>query len=218
MKPPKAGSRKAVVYDVFNASGLEAAIKKAVELGLAAGTTKSWASAWARGGSGNSTAPGREAPMRQSKSRTPDNGIRFDHVTRGAAVQHLHGIMRRSGVSQAAFHILEQEGKFAVVPAHQVPNVKIPQFEDGDWVCDTIIPDTLGRIVAAGPQQCEVRYEKPRPGYMTNTTYVPNVYLVKMPVPEKKVRDRIEGIPAKKARVKIETPKKGKTNAKKKTK
>lgn len=211
MKPPREGSRKADVYAVFIKSGLEAAIAKAVSLELKANTVKAWASSWG-GGTKRVSKDGKPAPDKAPAVPMSPNHIHFDIPTRARAVVHLQGIMRRTGMAEAAFHILEQDGKFGVVPIHLDPNAKVPTFQVGDWVCDTIIPDTLGKIVAAGPQQCTVRYEKPRPGYMTNETHIPNVYLVKVPapaiVPGKKKRAAIveEKKPAKKSRVKIETP------------
>lgn len=215
MKPPKEGSRKAEVYAVFTKDGLEAAIAKAVALELKAGTAKAWASSWGhKGPKGERTPkePGTEGPVREKAAPVDYSKPRFEYPSAQAAERHITNVMRRNKIGAGTYHVVEQDGKFAVVTAFSnTPDGKHPQFKKGDWVCDTIIPDTLGRIIEAGPQQCEVLYEKPRPGYMVKTTYIPNVYLILMPAPpakvQKKYREPIKeepkAAPAKKQRVLI---------------
>jgi hypothetical protein len=48
MPTPRAGSRKAKVYETFHQHGRDAAIAKALELGLKENTGKGWCCVWSR--------------------------------------------------------------------------------------------------------------------------------------------------------------------------
>lgn len=189
MKAPREGSRKASVYDVFHDKGDAAALKAGVKLGLAPGTIKSWCKGWAghaKQAHAADTRKGPKGPRAASpdKVSTPKAEVRaaydprFDYTSRADAVKALMNTVRRMHCMEQAFHVIEENERFAVVPAHYKPEGKPPQFEKGDTVFDTIIPNSRGVVKEAGPYQCAVEYAA---GYHAGREQiVPNVYLVKM--------------------------------------
>lgn len=190
MKAPREGSRKADVFAIYKKSGFDAAVKKAVELGLKAHTVKAWTSAWKGLGPDpvvkterkpRVKAQGNGAPKRTPKE--PGNRGKgsvaettwvftphFRHSSHSAAMRHVQAIMRRAGTGEGAYHIIEDQGHFAVVPISYKPGGPIPQFSDGDVVYDVIIPNRKGKVVKAGPEVCEVKYPE-------GNRYIPNYYL-----------------------------------------
>lgn len=194
MKAPKEGSRKAAVYAVFHEQGLEAAIKHGVGLELKAGTIKSWAGGWG----GKPRAAPAQAPAGGGTQRAAANAgewaLHFKHASRAAAERHMMDIVRRNRMDVKAFHIIEYDGRFAVAAAHiQNPNGP-PQFDKGDTVFDTTIPNKVGKVVGPGAEVSDVKYEE-------GVRSVPNYYLHKFdgPTPDDK--------PAKKKRVRVEEAK-----------
>lgn len=92
---------------------------------------------------------------------------------------------RRCGFAETHFHILSENGKFAVAPISYKTPGEVPQFEVGDRVMDTIIKDSRGTIVGAGPVQSEVQYDD-KTRFGGKVQCVPNVYLYKLSGPEAK--------------------------------
>jgi len=168
-----AGSRKAEVYETFHKDGLDAAMKKGNKLGLKAGTVKSWCSGW-QGHERAAPRTTRATHKVETKPVTRSNEFEpwFKHSSRQEAERHRDAICNRSGCHKKAFHIIEENGRFAVAPAH-VKGGPIPTFEKGDIVFDTTMPDRRGKVIAAGPEQTEVRYAD------KSTAIVPNYYLHK---------------------------------------
>lgn len=177
-KAPREGSRKAEVYAVFHDKGLEAAIEKAVALGLKAGTVKSWAGGWA---GSTKQAP---SPDTRKGPRTPKEAVvkgtehphgafspHFRHGTHAAAQRDVLTIARRSGVDNRAYHVLEQDGKFAVAPVHYKPTAAPPTFKKGDTVHDLFIPNNRGVIIEAGPEVSVVRV-KGKPDQAVSNYYL----------------------------------------------
>lgn len=74
MNPPRAGSRKASVYDCFIASGADAAITLGATLDLASGTVKSWLGGWAKA-AGNPEAA-KSSPRAKGEAPAPRDDIR----------------------------------------------------------------------------------------------------------------------------------------------
>jgi hypothetical protein len=207
MKAPVAGSRKAQVYDVFHDKGLDAAIKKALSLGLKEGTVRSWAGGWSKAPRTEHSTDNRPqrggAPIAR-KAKAPDKGPaefspHFQHKSKGDAAKHILNIVRRSGCAEAAYHIIEQDGRFAVAPAHYKPGGPIPQFKDGDIVFDTIIPNQKGKVVKAGPEVCEVKGPD-------GIRAIPNYYLYKFVDESKPKRERIKDEPPAKKKIAREKP------------
>lgn len=205
MKGPREGSRKAEVYAVFHAEGLDAAIKKAKTLDLKEGTVKSWAGQWGGKPKADLAPDTRKGPRQrvaipadqEAGTERPKEGAGeflpfFKHASRNTAQRALLDIVRRSGTKEAAFHIIEQGGRFAVVPAHYKSGGPIPQFEAGDIVFDTIIPDQKGKVVKAGPEVCEVK----GPNGVRN---IPNYYLFKF-AKEKEEKKAEKPVKAKRVR------------------
>lgn len=213
----KQGSRKAQVFDVYQSKGLDAAIEFAVSLGLKAGSVKSWAAAWRRlpSNKGRQAAsvtakPVKGVPEQKAPHDAPDSGYSpdFRYAHRGDAVRRLMSIARRPGCDQRAFHVVEERGKFAVVPASYRPEGPIPQFERGDHVMDTVIPNSRARVIAAGPEQCEIEYFDGIGSTMyKGPANIPNVYLFKVAKTEPKVRKAIK---PSKSKVAVKKPNKSK--------
>lgn len=207
VKAPKEGSRKAAVYAVFHEKGLEAAIAHGVGLGLKAGTIKSWAGGW----SGKPRAAPSQAPAEGGTGRPAANAGQyaphFKHTSRSAAERHMMAIVRRNAMHQSAFHIIEFDGRFAVAPAQYQPQGRPPQFEKGDVVFDTTIPNKVGTIDKAGVEVSDVKYPE-------GVRSISNFYLHKFDGPDPNDK------PAKRKRVKVveSKPPAKKTVAKKKGK
>lgn len=191
-KGHKPGSRKGEVHRIFDQKGVEEAMKYGVAKGLKEGTIKSWIGVWS-GGKVRVKLNGATTSVKQASVPPVVNDIfasLFTHASRAAAEKAREGICKRAGTSAKAYHILEQSGKFAVVPAHYKPGGPIPQFQDGDWVMDTIVPNSLGQVKGAGPEQSMVKYQKPRHGFASDLVCIPNVYLYKVEAPKPATKAR----------------------------
>ena len=103
----------------------------------------------------------------------------FKHGSKDAARSALLAIVRRNGMTDACFHILNEGGKFAVVPAHVRPAGKPPQFEKGDIVMDTTIADSRAKVLEAGPEASHIEYLTERK-YAPKDPTVSNYYLHKI--------------------------------------
>lgn len=190
--PFKAGSRKAKIYDAFKAAkdpeaGIKAANKMAQEQGIKTGTVKSWLGSWAKG-TLPVKAPKEKREKREKKEKVgkvskPDSSdAHFRYLSRYHAESNLKDIAERSGLRPHAFHILENEGKFAVVPITYRPIGPVPQFEKGDVVFDVFIANSKAKVINPGPEQTEVRYDKERTSpARPREECVLNRYLVKLP-------------------------------------
>ena len=99
----------------------------------------------------------------------------FRFPSRSAAERAAHQIARRNGIAQANFHILEENGKFAIAPIHYKPKHAPPVLQEGDEVMDTIIPNSRGIVVGAGPEVSTVRYHDDGA-----ERHIPNYYLYRM--------------------------------------
>lgn len=188
--PYKKGSRKAEIYDAFLDSedgeqGLKNAHKVAKKLGIKEGTVKSWSSMWLKG----TTKPERKEKADKPAKVAPDKGFHpdFKYTTRAQADRHHEALCTRSGLRPHAFHVIEDQGMFAVVPAHYKPGGPLPTFNVGDIVYDAIISNSKAKVIEAGPEQTVVRYvDAGKSG--PREECVINRYLVKLPdeAPKKK--------------------------------
>jgi hypothetical protein len=190
-KGHKAGSRKGEVHRVFDQKGADEAMKYGVDKGLKPGTIKSWMGYWSGGRIKvkvpkveTNGAKVHEQPKPKASAADEYLASLLVHATRAKAESVREGIAKRAGTDVKAFHILEQDGKFGVVPAHYKKGGPIPKFEDGDYVMDTIVPNSLARVVGAGPEQSVIKFVKPRPGWTRDTDCVPNTYLYKVDAPK----------------------------------
>lgn len=191
MKSPfKEGSRKAEVHQVFldtggGDDGLKAAQKRAKKLGLADGTLKSWAGGWLKG---LAKAAKPDKVVTRERLTTPDDDVHFKHDSIIKANRDLEAICKRCGLRPHAFHILEQEGMYAVVPATTKPNGPPPQFVKGDTVYDGYVVNSKAKVLEAGPEQCVIRYatEAVKGLSRPRECAVPNRYLIKIEEPKPK--------------------------------
>lgn len=186
--PFKAGSRKAKIYDVFKAKGLEAAFKEAEKLQIKPGTVKSWSGSWTKGTVPAKKAKGEKAAKvaKPGKRSSGDETYEanFKYLSRHHAESNLTHICERSGLRPHAFHVLENEGKFAVVPISYRPIGPVPQFEKGDVVFDVYVANSKARVIEPGPEQTMIKYDKEStiPGHARpREDCVLNRYLVKLP-------------------------------------
>lgn len=192
--PYKEGSRKAEIYNVFmeaggGEDGLKAARKEASAKGkklIKEGTIKSWSSMWLKG----TTKPEakaldpnkpKPAPVVHDKGFHPD----FKYTTRAQADRHHEALCERAGLRPHAFHVIENEGMFAVAPANYKPGGPVPTFKPGDIVYDALIANTKAKVIEAGPEQTLIRYDKDRPNRPREECVI-NRFLVKLPEREEK--------------------------------
>lgn len=201
--PYKTGSRKAAVYDVFlkeggGEKGLAAATKLAKKEGLAPGTVKSWASGWLKGQTKPKAKEG-AGPAKEGKAPTlkaiskSDNEYHplFKYSSRERADREHEALCTRAGLRPHAFHVIENDGRFAVAPAHYKPGGPPPKFEVGDIVYDALIANSKAKVISAGSEQCVVRYVKERKTGPREDCVI-NRFLVKLPDTKEKVtRERL---------------------------
>lgn len=195
--PYKAGSRKAEVYDTFLAAGggdkgLTKATALAKKLGLAGGTVKSWASAWLKGKTKPDASPIKREKLEETKPAA-DDGPWFRHDSIIKANRDMQTICKRNGLRPHAFHILEQEGKFAVVPSTKYAKGEYPTFSKGDIVYDAFVINGKAKVIDPGPQQSMIKYlaDAPKGLQRPKETAIPNRYLIKL-VEEKKSKPKRE--------------------------
>lgn len=185
--PYKEGSRKAEIYDVFTESGggekgLKAAHKRAVKLGIKPGTVKSWSGGWLKG----QLKPAKKEKVAKADAdnvRLDKNGSfhpLFKYTTRSRADAEHEALCNRNGIRPHAFHVIENDGRFAVVPANYQPGGPVPTFEVGDIVYDALITNSKAKVISAGSEQCVVRYVKERPTGPREDCVI-NRFLVKLP-------------------------------------
>lgn len=178
--PEKPISNRQAIRNAVDAGGPEMGMKVGKKLGMKESTVASYVKDWLKirdkvKGSGKAD-PKTEKPQRERGEFEPH----FKHATRQIAHTHMIAIARRSGTANAAFHILEENGMFAVVPAHFKPSGPPPQFKKDDVVMDTIIKDSRALVLEAGPEQCVVADGDGK------ERVVPNYYLVKVDGPKPK--------------------------------
>ena len=196
--PYKAGSRKAEIYDAFmeaggGDAGLKAATKEATAKGkkvIKPGTIKSWASMWLKGVTKPEAKENDDKPAKVVVERDKGYHPDFKYTTRQQADRHHETLCTRSGLRPHAFHVLEDGGMFAVVPAHYKPGGPVPTFERGDIVYDAMIANSKAKVIEAGPEQTLVRYVTERKTGPREECVI-NRYLVKLPDPKKKERVRL---------------------------
>jgi hypothetical protein len=184
--PYKEGSRKAEIYDVFldsedSAAGLKNAYKRAEKLGIKAGTVKSWSSMWLRG----EVKPGKKekAPGDKPDTVTLKDGAfhpMFKYTSREKADKEHEALCTRNGIRPHAFHVIEDDGRFAVVPSHYQPGGPVPTFKAGDIVYDALIANSKAKVIEPGPEQTMVRYVVDRPSRPREDCVI-NRFLVKLP-------------------------------------
>lgn len=186
--PYKKGSRKAEIYEVFKRDGLDGAMAHAVGLDIKPGTVKSWSSMWLKGTVKPATKEKADKPKPEQVA-----GFHpvFKYTSRSAADKGHEMLCTSSGLRAHAFHVIEDDGRFAVVPAHYKPGGPVPQFKAGDIVYDAFIANTKAKVIEAGPEQTLIRYVKERPKGPREECVI-NRYLVKLPdeAPTKKTLKR----------------------------
>ncbi len=195
--PYKEGSRKAEIYDVFTEAGggdagLKAAYKRAAKVGIKDGTVKSWSSMWLKG----ETKPSSKAPDPDKvKATTPKRDVgfhsEFKHTSRAAADKAHEKLCTRAGLRAHAFHVIEDDGRFAVVPATYKPGGPVPTFSKGDTVYDALIANSKAKVIDAGPEQTMVRYVEERPNRPREECVI-NRFLVKLPDEEKPSNKKLQ--------------------------
>jgi hypothetical protein len=198
--PYKKGSAKADIYTVFTEAGggekgLKAAHKRAVKLNIKPGTVKSWSSMWLKGQTkpGTKTVDGTK-PAKKRETLTPQGyEPHFRFNSRAAADKAHEATCTRNGLRPHAMHVLEQDGKFAVVPALYKPGGPVPTFEKGDIVFDILIANSKAKVIDPGPEQTVVKYMTPAAKGMTRPDQdcVINRFLVKAPDDKPKKRERV---------------------------
>lgn len=113
------------------------------------------------------------------KAKRGDFEPDFKHKTRDAAKSHILAIVRRSGAHDSAFHILSEDGMYAVVPAHVKPDGKPTPLKKGDVVMDTTMKDSRAEVIEGGAEQSTVRYLTER-SYLPKEAHISNYYLYKL--------------------------------------
>jgi hypothetical protein len=189
--PFKAGSRKAAIYDAFVAAGgadkgLKAAYAKAKELEIKEGTVKSWAGSWTKGTLPKPKGPkvARERKDDTTEAKDKDYNVHFKYTTKAQAESAKEDLCERAGLRPHAFHILEQEGRFALCPIHYRPIGPIPTFKKGDVVFDAYIINSKARVIEPGPEQSLIKFDldaKPPFHHRPREQLTLNRYLVKLP-------------------------------------
>lgn len=170
VNPYKKGSAKAEIYATFmdvggGEKGMDAAHKKAKALDIKPGTVKSWGSMWLRG----ATKPNSKADDKPKASKKAKGGDdmrsgyepHFRFTSRAAADKAHEATCTRNGLRPHALHVIEDQGRFAVVPAMYKPGGPVPTFEKGDIVYDLLIANSKARVVDPGPEQTVVKYLSP---------------------------------------------------------
>jgi hypothetical protein len=92
--------------------------------------------------------------LRQSKFTA-----QFVYKTREHAQQQLIANARRSGITTRALTVLEQDGRFAIVPAWR-KGMPIPQFQKGEIVFGLYMCDSEAKVVEPGKEQSIIRFVK----------------------------------------------------------
>lgn len=187
--PYKEGSRKRQIYDEFMESGggedgLKAAYKLARTLGIKDGTVKSWSGGWLKGVLRPEPKEKAAKPEKEQEKRGEFHPW-FKYTSREAADRRHESLCTSSGLRPHCFHVIEQDGRFAVVPATYKPPGPPPVFKEGDIVYDAFIANTKAKVIGAGPEQTLIRYVKERPKGPREECVI-NRFLVKIPDDEKK--------------------------------
>jgi transposase-like protein len=185
MLRPRDGSRKAQIFDAFmGKGGLKEAQKLATKLDIKDSTLRSWVALWDRGkGEEITSAPVKrermeqEAPVVREKLKPGEFDPHFRFKTREAAERQLISQAKSCGVRAKTLSVLENDGRFAIVPAWR-KGMPIPQFKKGEFVYGMFMVDSKAKIVTPGPEQSVIRYvkessSKARP----KEECVPNYYL-----------------------------------------
>lgn len=195
--PYKEGSRKREIYQIFldaggGEKGLAAAHKHAAKksVGIKAGTVKSWSSMWLKGAvKPGSTKAKADKPTKVERAE-PVKGFHpeFKYTSRQRADKAHEALCTSAGLRAHAFHVIEDDGRFAVVPATYKPGGPMPSFNVGDVVYDALIVNSKAKVIEAGPEQSIIRYVKERPKGPREECVI-NRYLVKLPdEPAKKAK------------------------------
>lgn len=195
--PYKAGSRKAEIYDAFieaggGEAGLKAANKEAGVKGkklIKPGTVKSWSSAWLKGEhTSKPKDPNAPKPVKAVKA-VKDDGFHpdFKYTSRERADRAHQDLCERAGTRSHAFHVIEDDGRYAVVPSHVHPTTPAPTFKAGDIVYDIFIANSKAKVIEAGPQQSVIKYVRERPKGPREECVI-NRYLIKLPEKEARVK------------------------------
>lgn len=190
MKAPKEGSSKRKVWDVFTDKGADAAMKMQGKVPVGDSTVRSWIAEWTRAAGGTlPAAPKTKGKTSQVKrEKLPEEPKKpgeispwFKYTSRHNADIGIVGICKRNGHDLRAFHVLEEDGKFAIVPAHYKPKGPIPQFKKGDHVYIMGMSNSKATVQEPGPEASVIKYQGPpikglsRP----DTECVSNVYILK---------------------------------------
>lgn len=198
--PYKEGSRKAEIYDVFTKAGggekgMAAAHKHAAKksVGIKEGTVKSWGSMWLRGVTKPEAKEGgsdKPVTLREISTKPGEYHPLFKYTSRAKADAAHEALCTRVGLRPHAFHVIEDQERFAVAPANYKPGGPVPTFKKGDTVYDAFIINSKAEVIDAGPEQSMIRYHVARKSGLKDECVI-NRFLVKLPDEEK---------PAKKAK------------------
>lgn len=178
--PYKEGSRKREIYQVFldnggGETGLKKAGARAKKLGIKDGTVRSWSGGWLKGELKPAKKEKEAAPVNKRDEFHPS----FKFASREKADREHELLCTRTGLRPHAFHVIEDDGRFAVVPAQYKPNGPVPTFAKGDIVYDAFIANTKAKVIEPGPEQTLIRYVKDR-GKGPREECVINRFLVKV--------------------------------------
>lgn len=189
--PYKKGSRKAAIYEVFKTDGLDAAVAYAEhpDVGIKRGTVKSWSGGWTKGETRKAKAAPGDKPAKSDVVHEKGFHPEFKYTSRERADQRHEALCTSSGLRPHAFHVLEDDGRFAVVPANYKPPGPPPVFNAGDIVYDAFIANTKAKVLQSGPEQTVIRYSKDRPNRPREDCVI-NRFLVKLPDREAKADDK----------------------------
>jgi hypothetical protein len=114
-----------------------------------------------------------------------DFGLEFKYASREDAKKVMLAKVRQNKMTEAAFHVLSENGKFAIVPAHIRPLGKPAPLSTGDIVMDTTIADSRAEVIEGGKEQSTIRFLSDR-HYGSKEMNVSNYYLHK--IGDKKIK------------------------------
>lgn len=195
MKPPKEGSSKRKVWDVFTDKGADAAMKMQGKVPVGDSTVRSWIAEWSRAAGGAPPAApkkgGKTSQVKREKLPAPaPKGFDpwYKYTSRTNADLGIVGICKRNGMDLRAYHVLEQDGKFAIVPRHHKPaDGTIPQFKKGETVYIMGMSNSKATVQEPGPEATIIKYLGPPMKGLSrpDTECVSNVYILKFEEPAK---------------------------------
>lgn len=199
---------KSRVFAAYSANGKKPAMALAEELGLLKHTVRSWFSVWGRdgfppGGPEVKAEPKAKKPVKAKVLRrarivkksdadtkkkktvfTRDSQTKcepyFKYGSREMAERAILLLTKDLGMRKEALHVIEENGRFAIAPAHHKrKDGPIPTFKTGTTVFDITIPNSRATVIKAGPEVSEVRYDADGP-YGKQERNISNIYLTEL--------------------------------------